>query len=508
MSRQRFVWLAGTILASLFVALGAGSLHAKDTPNAPPYNVLLIIADDMRPDLGAYGDSSIQTPHLDRLAQQGMTFTRAYAQVAVCNPSRVVFLSGLRPETTGIYGNKKFLRQQLPEVVTLPQFFKGRGYTTVSVGKVFHHYTKHTQQPGNDPLSWSQPMQGSEAFLQAWQQKLSRDEVVAQHGLPEGRYRKSKRGPAFAAVDRPEEDFPDAQIASAAVQKLRELKDEPFFLAVGFDKPHLPFICPKTYWDLYPTDSIQLPPTGKPPVNAPAVALHDWQELRSYGLIPKKGPISQEVAVQLIRGYRACVSFTDAQVGRVMTELDRLGLRERTIVVFWGDHGYHLGEQGLWGKMSNFERATRVPLILSVPGQRTAGESCAALVEVVDIYPTLVALNDFAPPPGLEGVSLEPLLENPKRPWKKAAFSSFLRLATKPENRPQGNVLGRSIRTDRYRYTEWRDQAGTLVGRELYDQAQDPNETRNLVSRPNIAPVVTKLAEELQAGWKAALPPQ
>lgn len=488
MIRHREIAIMKVPLLSLFV------LGLALTSVAQPLNVLFLAVDDLRPDIGSYGAVHMQTPHLDRLAAQGLLFERAYCQVAVCNPSRASVLSGCRPETTGVLDNQHFLRSQMPDIVTLPQHFKNHGYTALSLGKVFHHSER---EPGDDPPSWSEPAWYHGEPYRHWFTEASLDYVKQLKALPKKQQPKLIRAAPFEAANEPDDVYPDGQTAAKAVETLRRLKTEgrPFFLAVGFVKPHLPFTCPQKYWDLYPAETIDWPANAARPENAPEPAFHNNYELRSYGTVPASGAIPEAMAPHLIRGYRACVSFMDAQLGRVLAELDRLGLRENTLVVLWGDHGYHLGENGLWTKMTNFERGTRVPLLVSQPGMKTAGQRTRALVELVDLYPTLADLCSLPVPGHLEGTSFAPLLAEPDRPWKKAAFSEYLRPGKPP-------IHGRSLRTVDWRYTEWRDPKGQLVGSELYDAG----EVKNLASDPAQAERVRRLAEQLHQGWKAARP--
>ncbi len=474
------------------VCLASASLAAA----AP--NVLFIAVDDLRPEIGCYGAAHMRTPNLDKLAADGVMFERAYCQVAVCNPSRNSVLSGLRPDTTTILANNKYLRPTLPDVVTLPQHFKNNGYTSLSLGKIFHH---SEVEPGDDPQSWSEPSWYHGVPYQHWFSKESSDFLKRLKNLPKDQQPRLIRAQPYDAADESDDVYPDGQTALKAIETLQRLKTDgkPFFLGVGFVKPHLPFTCPEKYWDLYPEDTIHLPSNAAPAKDAPAPAFHDLYELRSYGGIPPKGDIDQATALKLIRAYRACVSYMDAQLGRVMAELDRLGLRENTIVVLWGDHGYHLGEQGLFTKMTNFEQCTRVPLIINTPGMKTRGQKSRALVELVDLYPTLADLAGLPVAESLEGTSFAPLLEKPDRPWKQAAFSEYLRRG------PEG-YKGRSIRTNRWRYTEWRNPKGVDAGVELYDYETDPKETVNLAAKPENVSVVKELSAELKAGWKAALP--
>lgn len=465
---------------------------------ASPLNVLFIAVDDLRPELGCYGATHMKSPHIDRLAASGVLFARAYCQVAVCNPSRSSVLSGTRPDTTGVLDNQHFMRPNMPDVVTLPQHFKNHGYTSLSLGKVFHHSEK---EPGDDPLSWSEPAWYHGEPYRHWFTQASLDYVKQLKALPKKQQPKQLRAAPFEAADEPDASYPDGQTAEKAIETLRRLKADgkPFFLGVGFVKPHLPFTCPQKYWDLYPAESIHMPANAARPKGAPDPAFHNNYELRSYGTVPENGKVSDEMALDLIRGYRACVSFMDAQLGRVLEELERLGLRDNTVIVLWGDHGYHLGENSVWTKMTNFESGTRVPLIVSVPGMKTAGQNTLSLVELVDLYPTISDLCALPPPKHLEGLSFAPLLIKPDQPWKKAAFSQYLRTGKPP-------FMGRSIRTDRWRYTEWHDLKQNAAGVELYDELNDSQETTNFAGEAAHAEIMKQLAEQLKVGWKAAQP--
>ncbi len=408
-------------------------------------------------------------------------------------------LSGSRPDTTHVLDNQHFMRPEMPDVVTLPQLFKNNGYTALSLGKIFHHSEK---EPGDDPQSWSEPAWYHGEPYKHWFSPESDAFIKGLKKLPKDQQPKLIRAQPFEAADQPDAVYPDGQTAAKAIATMQKLKADgkPFFLGVGFVKPHLPFTCPQKYWDLYPEASIQMPANSQRPAGAPEAAFHNLYELRSYGGIPPKGPISKETELKLIRGYRACVSYLDAQVGLVLTELDRLGLRENTIIVFWGDHGYHLGEQGLFTKMTNFELGTHVPLIVSAPGQaKSAGQRSAAFVELVDLYPTLAELGGLPLPAHLEGTSLAPLLSSPGQAWKTAAFSQYLRPGKDP-------VMGRSIRTDRWRYTEWKSRKGVDSGVELYDHQTDPAEMVNLAGDASKAAMVQEMAKRLQEGWRGALP--
>lgn len=464
----------------LFCLSGVAMATALAQTNpAAKLNVLFIAVDDLRPELGCYGVAGIKTPNIDALAKSGLRFNRAYCQQAVCSPSRTSLLTGRRPDTTKIYNLVDHFRQTIPEVVTLPQQFKNNGYFCQAFGKIYHMGL-------DDPPSWSAPSFGSGGDGSNKPEKTKKAARKAGGG----------RGPAWAAREVADNELVDGETADAALRAMNEIKDKPFFLAVGFHKPHLPFIAPKKYYDLYRTNDMRLAQNPFPPKDVFPLALTDWGELRSYDGVPKKGPIPEGMARELIRGYYAAVSYTDAQVGRLLEELQRLGLREKTIVILWGDHGWQLGEHGLWSKHTNFEIATHVPLLVSVPRQKSRGLKTDALVELVDVYPTLCELAGVPLSDGLEGKSFAPLLENPKRPWKAAAFSQY----------PRGKVMGYSIRTGRYRYTEWEEKDKTPVGMELYDHQKDPDENVNIVHLTANEKLVAKLSQQLHRGLEAALP--
>lgn len=491
------------LIPLVLIVLLFGIRHSAFAASPRP-NVLFIAIDDLRPEVGCYGANYIKSPNIDRLATRGLLFERAYCQAAVCNVSRNSLLSGCRPDTTQIFDNQHFLRRPtLPDVITLPQHFKNEGYYTVSLGKIFHHSEK---EPGDDPISWSEPAWYHGTPYRSWFNKESLDYIEQLKKLPKSEQPKILRAPPFEAADQPDEVYPDGQTAVKAIETLQRLKAQgkPFFLGVGFVKPHLPFTCPQKYWDMYPADSIKLAANSFRPEGAPDPAFHNNYELRSYGTVPANGKVPTDMALNLIRGYRACTTFMDAQLGRVLEEVDRLGLRENTIIILWGDHGYHLGENSVWTKMTNFEICTRVPLIISVPGMKTAGQRSKAFVELVDMYPTLAELCGLPLPAHLEGTSFAALVEKPDRTWKKAAFSQYLR--TQSPGKPP--YMGRSIRTDRWRYTEWTDtKKNESAGVELYDEQSDPAENKNVVGDPANAATVKELAEQLKAGWRNMLPP-
>lgn len=453
------------------------------------YNVLFIAVDDLRPQLNCYGHRRMISPNLDRLASSGTLFERTYCQQAVCAPSRSSLLSGCRPDTTRIYDLNTPLRRAMPDVLSLPQHFRNHGYYTVSLGKIYHHKNDDLESWCEEP--WRPPNEFPGYATEENLKAMERYWAARRQG------RKIQRGSAVECADLPDEAYPDAKTADRAIEYLRRLKERRFFLAVGFVKPHLAFACPRRYWDLYRREEIELADNPFKPKDCPDIALHNWGELRQYAGIPQRGSLSDDQARELIHGYYACVSFLDAQIGRVLDELERLGLWDKTVIVVWGDHGWHLGDHGLWCKHTNFETATHSPLIVRSPGQKAPGRKTRALTEFVDIYPSLCDLCGLPKPEHLEGYSFAPLMDDPDQPWKKAAFSQY----------PRGRAMGYSMRTDRYRYTEWiHRKTGEVVARELYDHEADPGENVNVAVLPENRGLVGKLSEMLHAGWRAALP--
>jgi arylsulfatase A-like enzyme len=469
------------------------SLAQRRPGSARKANVLFIAVDDLRPQLGCYGKKQIISPNIDRLAGRGLLFERTYCQQAVCAPSRASLLSGTRPDTTKIYDLNTPLRKAMPDVLSLPQHFKNNGYEAISIGKIYHH-------PGDDRRGWTaQPYRAGTFPQGAWKGRgYLTEKAIAQMGTYNKANPKMKgRGPAFEAADVADNAYPDGANTDYAIKQLKRLRDKPFFLAMGFYKPHLPFNAPKKYWDMYRPEAIRLADNPFLPKNVPAYATTNWGELRNYHGIPKKGPCSDELARQLIHGYYACVSYIDALIGRLLDELDRLKLSDNTVIILWGDHGWKLGEHAGWCKHTNFELDTHVPMILSVPGMKTAGQRTGALTEYVDIYPTLCEACGLEIPGHLEGCSMIPLLEDPARQWKKAAFSQY----------PRGKVMGHSMRTRRFRYTEWRARkTNKVMARELYDHEKDPQENVNAVAEPEYKQDVRRLTRMLRQGWRAALP--
>lgn len=470
-------------------------------------NVLFIAIDDLRPQLGCYGVKDIHTPNLDALAERGLLFNRAYCQQAVCSPSRTSLLTGRRPDTTRIYNLTDHFRDTIPNVVTLPQHFKNNGYFCQSFGKIYHDGL-------DDPKSWSAPSVAAidtEIELEDGR-FVRRDDIDSPYILAANiisrkqekeislqRQAFKAKTPPWSSPDVNDAALPDGKIADEAIQAMDAHQEGPFFLAVGFRRPHLPFDAPKKYYDMYPLADMKLAANPYPPKDVFWAAMHNWGELRGYKGMPKEGPLSDQQARELIRGYYAATTYVDAQIGRVLKELDQLNLRDNTIVIVWGDHGWQLGEHGLWCKHTCFETSTHTLLILSVPNQKHRGAKTDAFVEFVDVYPTLCDLAGLKQSDGLEGTSFAPLLDDPSKPWKSAAFSQY----------PRGPLMGYAMRIDRYRYVEWVTREGSKVkGRELYDHKNDPDENVNIANRRENRDLVAKLSKQLKAGWRAAVPKQ
>jgi arylsulfatase A-like enzyme len=412
----------------------------------------------------------------------------------------------MRPETIQVYDLETFVRTHVPDLVTLPQLFKNNGYASRSVGKIFHI----TNGNHEDDVSWSaKPWQSPK---NASPGPKGRQTAVDANGKAVARPERTKDGKRkisdepfearanvlpFESPEVADNALRDGQIADEAVRVMNEVKDEPFFLAVGFHKPHMPWVAPKKYWDMYSEADIKLAEYQQLPEGAPAFASNEAGEFRSYKGIPKDGPIPEAKQRDAIRSYYACVSYIDAQIGKVVDELDRLGLRKNTVIILWGDHGYQLGEHGTWNKRTNWEVAARVPLLISVPNQQHTGETTDALVELIDMYPTLAQLCRLTPPDGLEGRSFVPLLRKPDLAWKDAAFTTYYKPL--PEF---GTGFGRAMRTERYRFVEWSGPESDKRVYELYDEQADPRETVNIADRPENAVLVSKLAEQLHASVK------
>jgi iduronate 2-sulfatase len=444
-------------------------------------NVLFIVSDDLNTALSCYGNRVVRTPNLERLARHGVVFDRAYCQYSLCQPSRASFLSGLRPETTRVWTLETPTRKYVGDAVFLPELFRHAGYFTAHAGKVYH-----TGDAGEDPRSWDEEVRESG-------KTLPRSEVLQSSNSM------GPKGHTFQwdILNVEDSRTPDGTMARKAVEwmdrSVREKK--PFFIAAGFRRPHAPYAAPKRYFDLYPPEQIPLPKTSLGDFRRllPAAVNHD----------PPDKPLSEAETRQFLAAYYACTTFVDTQVGVLLDTLDRLRLWDNTVVVFLSDHGYHLGEHGgLWHKNSLFEESARIPLIVAAPGHRT-GRHSPRLVELVDLYPTLAQLCGLKPPDTLEGTSFVPLLDNPDLRWKLGAFTMQGRGKERTEAAKDVQFIGRSVRTERWRYTEWEDGR---QGVELYDHRTDPDELVNLADNPKYKQVRAELSALLRSGWRATRP--
>jgi iduronate 2-sulfatase len=474
-------------------------------------NVLMIPVDDLRPQLGCYGFDQIVSPHIDKLAATGTLFRRAYTMVATCSPSRTCLMTGCRPDTTRVYDLVTHFRKHLPDVVTLPQHFMRNGYETVGMGKIYHGSL-------NDKPSWDRwiDVKSRPTWLdektQQWQARLRQE--AQEKGLKGKERSRYTRGTVTECLDVPDQAYFDGAMTQRAVKELKAYakSGRSFFMAVGYKKPHLPFIAPKRYWDLYQRQDINTAKNPFHPRNMPKGAVDgfpgemgaycDARELAAKQKAAGKQDWPIEFSRKLIHAYFACISYIDAQVGQLLKTLEQTGLARNTVVMLWGDHGWHLGENGTWGKHSNLEWGTHSPLILHVPGQANPGAVTDGLAEFVDVYPTLAEACGVPIPLHCEGTSLVPLVRQPERQWKTAALSQF-------RKRINGVAcMGYTMRTQQFRYTEWRDRKALakVVARELYDHRQNHDENENLASRAEYAKVLRQLGAKLNAGWRAGRP--
>jgi iduronate 2-sulfatase len=460
-----------------------GSANARGTQRP---DVLFLVADDLNNDLGCYGHPLVKSPNIDKLARRGVKFDHAYCQFPLCSPSRSSFLTGRRPNATqilsnagrnpkGEYGQSPHFREFIRDTVTLPQLFRQNGYSVARVGKLYHYGV-----PGqigtdglDDPQSWDR------VFNPRGRDVDDEEKIFT--------LRPDAAGPArfggtlsWLAADGTDDEQTDAIGAAAAIKLLEENKSKPFFLAVGFFRPHTPYVAPKKYFDMYPLDKIVVPEAMDPRGRTPGLAYATAK--------PEEAKMTDQMRKQAIQAYYASTTFMDAQVGRVVDALDRLKLTDNTIIVFTSDHGYHMGEHGLWQKMTLFENSARVPLIIVPPKTKQKGKVSPRIVELIDVYPTLAELCGLAMPDYIDGASLKPLLENPKVPWTRPAFTQLQR----------GGVHGHSVRTEKWRYTRWDYGKG---GSELYDHENDPTEQSSLAEDPKYAGVVLELKELIDRNW-------
>ncbi|HQX53923.1 MAG TPA: sulfatase-like hydrolase/transferase [Planctomycetaceae bacterium] len=459
--RSRSIFVSCLLLAAFFTITGGRPSPAAENAAQAP-NVLLICIDDLKPVLGCYGDATAKTPHLDAFAKRSVLFEAAYCNQAVCSPARNTLMTGLRPQTLGIYDLGTHFRVGAPDAVTVAQYFRDNGYETHGLGKILH--TGHGNT--DDAASWSVPHWNPKAAQ--YQLKESQADKLASKNGP--------RGTATESADVDDDAYGDGQIANEAVRRIdaaAKADAKPFFIAVGFLKPHLPFVAPKTYWDLYDPATLPMPQVTEPPKDAPSYAPQFGGELRQYSDMPLSGPISSADTRHLIHGYYAATSYTDAQIGKVLKALDESGAAKNTIIVVWGDHGWHLGDHGMWCKHTNYEQAARIPVLVAAPGC-AAGQKTNSLIETVDIYPTLCELAHLPVREGLDGISFASILKNPSATTRDSVIHVY----------PRGSRLGRAIRTERYRMVEWKAPGDSADSAEfeLYDYQADPLETENIAA--------------------------
>ena len=509
-------------LIIFITALGCN--NAKEETKKP--NILFISVDDLRTSLGAYGDTIVISPNIDKLALEGITFRETFCQSAVCAPSRASMMTGLRPDSTRVWHLGDKFREINPNAVTMPQYFSKYGYHTVNIGKIFHNYMP-------DSISWDEPDLRPKRYLK--KEWLERDGETFYISEAVNKSQERKRdsllklkpiryadgwntGPAWEAANVHDTLYYDGAQTKLAKQTLSRLSklDKPFFMGLGFFRPHLPFAVPKTYWDLYDANKIPLPNNPEIPKDAPIYSMNSMYELRSYdGFSHIDHPVSSyrmnEDTIRLLRhGYYASVSYVDKLIGDLISHLKEIGLYENTIIVIFGDHGWKLGDHNSWGKMTNYNIDLKVPLIIRSPKQKNKGVQTHAISELVDVFPTLCDLAEIDIPNYMQGISLVPLIEKPKLKWKQAAFSQFHR---RPKESADGErYMGYSLNTKKYHYIEWYDwnhktgTKGELKGTELYDREHDPYEKLNISENAKLSETKKELSKQLANGWKKALP--
>ena len=522
MTRTNFTILL--IHFSLLICLLPSCSFEKENAQKP--NILFVSIDDLRPSLGVYDDPVAITPNIDQLAKEGMTFRQTFCQSAVCAPSRASLMTGVRPDSTRVWhlGNK--FRNINPNAVTIPQFFSKHGYYTVNIGKIFHNYMP-------DSISWDEPDLRPEQYKRpewlgrdgetfyisedvARSQEIRREELLKKRPK---RYADGwNTGPAWEASDVHDTMYYDGAQIELAKRTLSRIvkKDQPLYFGLGFFRPHLPFTAPKKYWDMYDPMKIPLAKNPDLPENAPLLTMNSMYELRHYdgfnhiGHPTSEFRMNEDTARILKHGYYASVSYVDKLMGDLVQHLKDLKIYENTIIVVWGDHGWKLGDHNSWGKMTNYNIDLQVPLIIRYPNQKNRGKQTFALTELVDMFPTICELSGVEVPAYLQGTSLVPLVENPERPWKKAAFSQFHR---RPKvSADGGRYMGYSINTEDSHYIEWykwdhkSGTKGDFFTAELYDRKNDPTERVNIAGVIDQKERVEQLSEQLKEGWKMALP--
>lgn len=506
------------ILLIILCLVGLSKVSAQETAKK---NILFIAVDDLKPLLSNYGESQMKTPNFDRLAKMGITFTNAHVQYAVCGPSRASVMTGTYPDRTKVWDLHTDFRKSAPDLVSMPEYLISQGYETTGIGKIYH---KGSSSPGHDGKSWSiphvipndfDPKYGDPAFntyqkpeTKAKMEKLTQEfRDKGKKGGARG-YVFDRLKPSTESVNVSDEAYLDGIYTKEAIKKLNMLNkgSKPFFLAVGYQKPHLPFIAPKKYWDLYDREEIELAEFQDLAEGTPRIAYHNFGELRSYSDIDDDLDVGDRIDEakqrELIHGYMAAVSYIDAQLGKLLDELDRLGITENTVIALWGDHGFHLGDHTEWCKHSNFEQATRIPFMFAGPGVEKNIKSDQT-VELLDAFPTIFELAGVENSPQAEGVSLVPLMDgDDSTSLEKVYAASQYGRGGKDKDK-----MGYTIRTDRYRYTEWHSEGyrsydkydeDKIIGKELYDYQKDPNETRSYIGKENYEDIQEELQEKLQ----------
>ena len=489
-------------------------------------NVLFISIDDLRTSLGVYGDTIAISPNIDKLAGEGITFREAFCQSAVCAPSRASLMTGVRPDSTRVWHLGDKFRKINSHAVTMPQYFSKFGYHTVNLGKIFHNYMP-------DSISWDEPDLRPARYLRKDWLKRDGETFYISKEVAESQVKKRdsllklkpiryadgwNTGPAWEAADVHDSLYYDGAQTELAKHSLTRLSksDKPFYMGLGFFRPHLPFTAPKKYWDMYDPKKIPLPNNPEIPKGAPIQTMNSMYELRHYDGFGHIGhPTSQyrmsEDTIQTLRqGYYASVSYVDALIGDLISHMKEIGIYDNTIIVVWGDHGWKLGDHNSWGKMTNYNIDLKVPIIIRYPNQKNRGAQTHAITELVDLFPTLCELAEIEVPKYMQGVSLVPLIENPKLNWKSAAFSQFHR---RPKVSADGKrYMGYSLNTPDYHYIEWytwdhkSGTKGSLKDIELYDRKNDPHERVNISQKIELDDVKKELSNQLADGWRKALP--
>lgn len=503
--------------------VGISSAAAEKTPKRP--NILFIPVDDLKPLLGCYGDKTAITPNIDRLAKRGLVFLNAQCQQAICGPTRASIMTGLYPDTTRVYDLKTKMRDMNPDVLTLPQYFKNNGYETTGIGKT---YDSRCVDSALDKPSWSIPYKKGVAkynpdyprpfigYQNPETKKIARKVMQELRKAENGKNKNAGvksfsktpgSRPPTECFDIPDDSYRDGATANSVMEIMEELAkgEKPFFLSVGFLKPHLPFVAPKKYWDLYDRSKLAVSPFQDMPKNGIQMAFQPGWELRGqYSDIPKDKKLPKKLQLELIHGYYACVSYVDAQVGKLLDKLDELGIADNTIICLWGDHGWHLGDHSMWCKHSNFEQAVRVPLIISVPNMKAKGKTTNSVVGFIDVFPTLCQLADLPIPKQLQGLSLVPILNDPEASVKEVQMSQY------PRYYERKKYMGYTLRSKTHRYVAWikedklkdKNIPNTPDFEELYDYTKDPLEKENIAQKSENSKLINYFHQKLMECMK------